>query len=120
VDTTAPAGLKATGQHLWDEVTTEYDLAHHELLLLGQAAHVADLCDELQAVVDKDGLMIVRDGETIRPNPALVELRSQRLLLGRLIVALRIPYEPTDDEDDAPPRTQRRGTRGFYGTRGPS
>ena len=88
----------------------DYELAEHETAILVQAVHVADLCTELQALVDEFGLM--KDG---RANPALVELRMQRILLARLIVALRVPL---GDEDNA--RTQYRGPRGVYAMRGQS
>lgn len=83
-------------------------MAPHELALLAQAAHTADTCEALQALAVAAGPM---DGP--RVHPALVELRQQRLVLARLIVALRVPM---GDEDAA--RTQTRGLRGVYGIRG--
>ncbi len=54
-----------------------------------------------------------------RANPALVELRQQRILLARLIVALRVPLgEAEDMVAKGPARTQRRGARGVYAIRG--
>ena len=72
--------------------------------------HVTDACAVLQDLVDVDGVML--DG---RAHPALVELRAQRILLARLVVALRVPMGVTETSGD---RTQRRGTRGVYGIRG--
>ena len=77
----------------------------------GRRSRVADTCADLQAMLDRDGLLL-RD----RIHPASVELRQQRLLLGRLIVALRVPLGDTGDEDA--PRTQYRGLRGPYAPRG--
>jgi hypothetical protein len=107
----APAGIGPAGRHLWDALTREYELEEHELVLLRQAVRVADTCTDLQAMLDRDGLL-VRD----RIHPASVELRQQRLLLGRLIVALRVPSGDTGDE--GAPRTQYRGLRGPYAPRG--
>lgn len=103
----APRGAKVSGRSLWRAVLTDYELSEHELTLLRQAVAVADLCDGLQAAVDAEGLIVQG-----RPHPALVE-SQQRILLGRLIVALRVPM---GDEDEQ--RGQHRGTRGVYGIRG--
>jgi hypothetical protein len=103
----APAGVGTEGRRLWSAVTREYDLSEHELVLLRRAVRVADACGSLQAVVDVEGVMV---GD--RAHPALVELRQQSITLARLLVALRIPAD--DAGGDAKPRSQRRGTRGFY------
>src|SRR5687767_11443439 len=103
----APEGIGSAGRRLWDAISREFELEEHELVLLRQAVRVADTCTDLQALLDRDGLML---GERI--HPASVELRQQRLLLGRLIVALRVPSGDTGDEDA--PRTQYRGLRGPY------
>ena len=73
---------------------------------------MADTCTDLQAMLDRDGLMLRE-----RIHPASVELRQQRLLLGRLIVALRVPSGDTGDEENAP-RRQYRELRGPYAPRG--
>ena len=107
----APEDTGPAGRRLWDAISREYELAEHELVLLRQAVRVADTCTDLQALLDRDGLML---GERI--HPASVELRQQRLLLGRLIVALRVPLGDTGGE--SAPRTQYRGLRGPYAPRG--
>jgi len=86
-------------------------LAEHELTLLREAVHVADVCGQLQSLVHEDGPMV--DG---RANAALVELRQQRILLARLLVALRVPLGEAEDEQ--PARSQYRGLRGVYGLKG--
>ena len=107
----APEDTGADGRRLWDAINREYELEEHELVLLREAVRVADTCADLQALLDRDGLLL-RD----RIHPASVELRQQRLLLGRLIVALRVPSGNTGDE--GAPRTQYRGLRGPYAPRG--
>ena len=107
----APEDTGPAGRRLWDAITHEYELAEHELALLRQAVRVADTCTDLQALLDRDGLLLRN-----RIHPASVELRQQRLLLGRLIVALRVPSRDTGDE--GAPRTQYRGLRGPYQPRG--
>lgn len=117
----APAGAGPAGRRLWRAVLSEYELAEHEQTMLRQAVHVADLCETLQVTVDREGLFVAG-----RAHPALVELRQQRMLLARLIVALRVPL----GEEEADPRPagrgggtartgfQRRGMRGFYAVKG--
>jgi hypothetical protein len=73
------AAAQRDGEALRSALLDRYDLEPHELVLLDSAAHTANLIGDLQAVIDRDGPMV--DG---RPNPAAVEVRSQRLTLGRL------------------------------------
>jgi len=95
-------------------VVTDYELATHELTLLRQVVHVADVCQELQCLVDEHGVMVDN-----RANPALVELRQERILMARLIVALRVPLNEAEDEHPAGRlQSQYRGTRGVYAVRG--
>ena len=110
----APAGAGPAGRRLWRAVLTDFELAEHEMSLLRQAARAADLCEELQRVVDDEGpLATTRLGET-KAHPALVELRQQRIVLARLVVALRVPLGD-QEEETTPSRSQRRGLRGVYG-----
>ena len=120
----APQGAGAAGKRLWRSVTSEFDLAEHEQVLLRQAVRVADLCDQLQAVVEAEGPMLREPGAGPRTHPAVVELRQQRIVLARLIVALRVPLGDQEQAEvgtsaiAAPGRPQRRGTRGFYSISG--
>jgi hypothetical protein len=99
---------------MWRSILADNDLSEHELVLLRQAVRVADVCDDLQAVVDLEGpLTSNRLGER-KAHPALIELRAQRLLLARLIVALRVPLGDEEDQGLPPGRLQRRGLRGVY------
>ena len=109
----APRGTGPAGRRLWRAVLAEYELAEHELTLLRQAARVADLCEDLQHRVDDEGPLL---GD--RAHPALVELRQQRILLARLIVALRVPLEDEEHDTGTARRSQRRGLRGVHGIRG--
>lgn len=95
------------GERLRNDVLTDYDLDAQELALLDSAARTADVIADLQAIADAEGVMV--DGKT---HPAVVELRLQRLTLGRLLAGLRLPAD--EDRSHQP----RRGPRGFYGPRG--
>ena len=116
----APEGARTAGKRLWKAVLSDFELAEHELALLRQAVRVADLCDQLQAVVEAEGPVLRVDGQP-RTHPAVVELRQQRIVLARLVVALRVPLG--DQEADGAStgeasRLQRRGVRGFYSIAG--
>lgn len=112
-----PTGTKTAGRRLWKAILGEYVLEEQELTLLRQAVRVADLCDDLQALLDAEGLM-VDTPQGIKTHPAAVELRQQRITLARLIVALRVPLGEQGAAPAAGQRTQRRGIRGPYGIRG--
>ena len=114
-----PAGAGQAGRRLWRAILSEFELAEHERQLLVQAVRTADLCEDLQATVDREGVLLGG-----RAHPAAVELRAQRVLLARLIVALRVPLGEQEDEEmpaqtpQRGQRTQRRGVRGFYSIKG--
>jgi hypothetical protein len=105
-----PKGAQAAGKRLWRAVLEGWQLEEHELVLLRHAVAVADVCDQLHELVESKGVLLAG-----RAHPALVELRNQQILLARLLVALRVPL---GDQGDDSPRTQRRGLRGVYGTKG--
>jgi len=113
-----PEGAGTAGRRLWRSILGGFDLAEHELVLLRQAVHVADVCAALQATVEAEGPLATNRLGDVKAHPALVELRAQRLLLARLVVALRVPLGD-QEEDEAersvsPRRGQRRGLRGVY------
>jgi hypothetical protein len=114
-----PSGTKAEGRRLWRAVLGEYELDEHELSLLRQTCRVADMCADLQAMVDSEG-PIAQSPSGPRAHPALVELRQQRILLARLVVALRVPLGEDGADHGGAPRLQRRAVRGVYGIRGAS
>ena len=93
------------GQKLLNAVLAEYALDAHERELLEQAAHCADVMEELQRIVDRDGVMVRQDLHgPLRANPALVELRSQRNVYVRLVRALQLPQGVLDETR---PRSRR-------------
>ena len=106
-----PKGAKSAGRRLWHAVVDDYDLAGHELVILGEAVRVADTLADLAAIVAAEGVIEPGTGRT---HPAVVEHRQQSIALAPLISALRLP------DADAADRTQRRSIRGVYGLRGAS
>lgn len=101
-----PKGLHAAGRRLWSATLKDYELAEHERVLLEAACRTADTCAALAAAADTHDGLTAPDGKVW---PELIELRQQRIVLGRLLVALRVPI----GESDAVP--QYRGLRGVYG-----
>jgi hypothetical protein len=108
-----PSGLRRSGRALWRAVIHDFELDQHETTILKEACRTADSLDDLQALLDSDGLMS-STSQGPRVHPALVELRQQRIAFARLLTALRIP---TGEEGSG--RTQTRGVvRGVYGIAG--
>ena len=107
-----PPGSKAAGRALWRSILENYELETHELTLLRQACAVADTCAALQVVIDRDGVLIENRFREPVAHPATVELRQQRIVLTRLVVALRVPLGDQEQQHGA--RPQRRGARGVY------
>jgi hypothetical protein len=104
-----PDGLAEAGQALWRAVFERFELGHHEMLILREAARTVDRLDRL-AEEGRDAELVTTNfkGDPVA-NPLLVEARQQQIVLARLLAALRLP----DDETDT--RPQRRGApRGTY------
>jgi len=92
---------------MWRSIQVAYQLSVTEDALLRQAVRTADHVAELDVVLAAEGLLVAgRDGLP-RPHPALVEVRQQRLLVARLLSALRLPAE------ESSARSQHRGVYGL-------
>jgi hypothetical protein len=104
-----PKGTGPGGAKLWRETLSRYCFEEHELRMLREAVRTTDELDALAAVVAAEGVTI-----GAKVHPALIEARQLRLVLARLIAALRIPNED-DDHSTGGRRPQRRGgPRGIY------
>ncbi|MFD6860552.1 hypothetical protein ACFWCF_24835 [Rhodococcus sp. NPDC060090] len=86
-----------------------YELAEHELQVLREAVRTVDQIDRLHAIVEADGVM-QESPQGRRVHPAVAEMRQQRIVLARLLAALKIP--DTDAGQSAAP------VRGVYQIRG--
>lgn len=93
----APAGLGRAGRALWRRLTGRYEFTVGELLIVEQAARQADLVADLEAALERDGLVVLGSQGQPRLNAVATELRQSRLALGRLLGDLRLPTE-----DDRP------------------
>ena len=107
-----PRGTSAAGAKFWRETLEAYDLEPHEYLLLTQVVGTIDAIEALAEVARVEGA-VVDSPQGTKASPALVELRQQRVTLGRLLAMLRLPS--TDAEAEELTRPQRRaGARGVY------
>ncbi|MGJ6121150.1 terminase [Mycolicibacterium sp. Y3] len=108
----APAAMKVAGRRLWNASVDAFDFDEHELALR-EACRTLDSLDDLQAAVDRDGV-VVESPQGMKAHPALVEVRQQRITYARLIAQLGIP---AGDEDKVG-KPARRPARGVYGITG--
>ncbi|BBY52940.1 hypothetical protein MKOR_01910 [Mycolicibacillus koreensis] len=114
----APRGLKAAGRRLWRSTVERFVLAEHELVLLREACRTADALDALQSHVDSEGVLD-ESPQGRRAHPALVEIRQQRALFGRILAQLGVPTgDESDDESDEGTRRGRRPAPPVYGITG--
>lgn len=111
MSTRKPAQLCAAGAKLWAAVTTDFELAEHELAQLEEACRVRDMIVALRAALAADGTMI-DSSQGRRLHPAIGEIRAQQLAMARLLATLQVPGL---EDDDLP---KSRGVRGTYALRG--
>lgn len=115
----APEGAGARGLRLWTSITSEYELAAHELVGLEEMVRIADTLDELHRIVQAEGLMVAVLPHGTKMHPAAVEIRQLTITFARVAAALRLPSGDEDDAAGGMGRPQRRGgVRGTYGIKG--
>lgn len=100
-----PDGLHGRGATFWRRVVAVFEPSLLEREVLTEVARTIEVLEDLDAHVLEHG-PVVRQGNGWRANPALVEQRQQRTLLGRLLGQLDLV-----DEDGTPlldsPRVSR-------------
>lgn len=110
-ETSAPAGLGASGLALWNSITEAFDLDVWDQQMLAQACRISDRLDTINKELQAAPLTFKNSKGDIVTHPLTVELRMSAQALQKMIAGLRLP-----DEDGG--RTQRRnGARGSYGPR---
>jgi hypothetical protein len=118
----APAGLKARGRTLWNDITSGYEIADKpaELVMLEEACRIADRLESLDEILRGDSetwVKLTHDLQTesyvLRIDSALSEARQQANQLKQLLAALRLP-----DEQSGKRPQQRGGGRGAYASSG--
>src|SRR5215211_5032764 len=105
---------KSLGEQLAEQVRGRFDLEPHEEVLLSQACATLDIVEGLERALERDGLL-QRTPTGTRASAAVVELRQQRQLLGRLLASLRVP---DTDEGRRPQRRPARGVSRLRAVRG--
>jgi len=105
-----PPELGTAGNDLWDSVTDVLVLDAHEQRLLTELCRTADACDELEKIVQRDGVLS-DSSQGVRAHPALQELRQQRIAFARLVTALGLPSGLKAAHTT---RTRPRPVRGVY------
>jgi hypothetical protein len=103
---------------LWRAVLEDFDLEEHELTLLVEAVRTVDVLERLHAVVAAEGEMVTDEKQGRRAHPALVEARQQRIVLARILAALRVPTGDDDDQEQRRRPQRRVGVRGVYALKG--
>jgi hypothetical protein len=86
----APPGLSRPGRRLWRTTVADYEVTPPELVVLGEMCRIVDRIGALEA--ELDGQPTIVRGSTGQPkiNPILAELRSQQLVLARLVDTLHL------------------------------
>jgi Phage terminase, small subunit len=97
-----PPGLRARGARFWQGTLTAFTLEAGEAELLAETCRALDLLDDLRAVIERDGLTITTAADQPRMHPAVAELRSTRLLVGRLLAQLKLPDTDGEAMIDSP------------------
>lgn len=87
------------GDAFWRRTTAVYDLSDAELELLTEICRTLDALEALEDALDADGIVTPGSTGQLRVNPALAELRQQRVVLGKLLGQLSLP----DDEGSVLP-----------------
>lgn len=93
----APPGLAARGRRLWRAVDKLYELTLEERELLTEAARTLDTCEALQVALRDEPLMTLGSRAQPVAHPLRAELRSERLLVAKLLAQLGLPDDEGED-----------------------
>lgn len=102
-----PAGLGARGRGFWRRVTGIYELGTDETELLVEACRTLDRCESLSTeLAGAPSLSVGSTGQPV-PHPLRAELRSERLLLTKLVSMLNLPGDAAGTVWDGLSASQR-------------
>lgn len=89
-----PKDLSAAGNGVWRDVHAAVDpaweLDERDRLVLAQAARQADLIAKLEAVIERDGVVVAGAAGQLRLSSAVPALTAARALLARLLAQVEI------------------------------
>lgn len=95
----APAGLAARGRRLWRAVAADFDLELDERELLTEACRSLDTCERLEEALRGAPLTTKGSRGQVVAHPLAAELRSERLLVARLLAQLELPDDDGEGSD---------------------
>jgi len=81
------------GSAFYESASAAFELTGSELELLAECARLLDEIDALQEAVVRDGVTVGGSKGQTRTHPAIGQLVSHRLALGRLLAQLALPDE---------------------------
>ncbi|MFH9369100.1 hypothetical protein ACH4K8_25865 [Streptomyces anulatus] len=115
----APAGLGERGLRLWTDTLVELELDPDELLLLQEAARLADEIDTMGAALDAGELLSKGSRGQPVANPLIREIRGHRLALSRILRQLGAtrPGEETGERSTASERGRTAAMTRWHGGR---
>lgn len=87
-----PTGLKGGGLRLWNKITTEFGMETSELAVLEEVCRTKTRIDQLDKIVDAEGL-VIESPQGKKVHPAAVESRQVRNVFNQLAKTLRFPVE---------------------------
>ncbi len=104
---TPPRDLGPAGRDLWRRVNRAFELDAHELPGLVLAARQLDDVARLEALLDRDGLIVTGSAGQPRLSSVVTELRQSRLAAARLLDALALPVDESGSATPAVKRARR-------------
>ncbi|MGW7604481.1 hypothetical protein [Streptomyces antimycoticus] len=104
--TPAPDGLGERGLRLWTDTVAELEMDPDELLLLEEAAHLADELDEMGTLLANSAMLSTGSRGQVVANPLIREIRGHRLALSRILRQLGAT-RPGEDEQERLTPSQR-------------
>lgn len=103
-------------RHLSDEsrawfasVTKDFELESHHLMILRAAGEAWDRAQQAREILKRDGVTFVDRHGHIRPHPATVIERDQKVLFSRLVRELGL--DVIEHDSTRPPMIQGTGQR---------
>jgi hypothetical protein len=93
-----PRKLGPHGQHMWDEITTDYDIGDSGgIQLLTLACQALDRAEKIRSIIDKQGELIQNRVGNWREHPGLKAELANRAFIVRTLTRLGLSFEPVRD-----------------------
>jgi Phage terminase, small subunit len=103
-----PKGSGPSARRLWNAVQADFEFGEHERALLTAMCRQVDRLDQLEELIEREGLTVTGHGTT-KMHPAVVEARQTAIAVARIGAALRLPAGEELAEGQ-----RRSGVRGVY------